>query len=84
MQTFHATIALMYQFKLLTTKHHTNWKEHTSLGNAPYNYVCLNGGCHLGLYKPIKLLVTKTFFEQIHITRAYQVYFPATCPGLDS
>jgi len=46
----------LYQFKLYTiTKHHTNWKEHTSLGNAPYNYLWLYGGCQLGLYKPMKV-----------------------------
>ena len=61
----HVIIALMYQFKLYTiTKQHTNWKEHTSLGNAPYNYLWLNGGCHPGIYKPMKLLVTNTANSQ--------------------
>jgi len=39
-------------------KAYTNWKEHTALGNAQYNYLWLNGGCHIGMYKPMKLLVT--------------------------
>ena len=36
-------------------------KKTTGLGNAPYNYLWLNWGCHRGLNKPMKLLVTIFF-----------------------